>query len=195
MTSNINNQIGYYRITIGCAIGKNYLCSNNERAFIVSQLQDLLSARCALEVPEPHKLIAAQVDLLAFSILPKNIQLVVFTINRPLLNQFSRLISMRLLQYQVDFSSGNTFNSPQVPSATLTQFSIQRLSGQHGALQATTSLHLRHTDWEYDRYSSIGFYLHDRRGPWMRLWRLTRLLENNPNNYRRLLTAQKVLTY
>src|SRR5690606_10730899 len=71
----------------------------------------------------------------------------------------------------------------------LSEFSIviRHLAGPHAALQQSVVLHLQHTDWEYDRYSSIGFYLHDRRGDWMHLWRLSQLYANDSTHYQMLL--------
>ena len=64
---------------------------------------------------------------------------------------------------------------------------IRKLAGEHEALGLSADIHLIHKDWEYDRYSSIGFYLHDRRGDWMKLWRLTKLYDNNAAAYRNFI--------
>lgn len=171
---------GYYLLTIGTVGGVRFLRSNNERAFIIAQLQDLLNTRSILEEPTPHRRLAAHIDLLAFSIQPTDIRLIIFSISRTSLAQLSRSITQRLLQFQSD-------NSPARRPSIQPTAMIIRLAGPHNALLQTLSLHLRHTDWEYDRYSSIGFYLHDRRGDWMRLWRLARLYKNRPSTYRHML--------
>ena len=68
----------------------------------------------------------------------------------------------------------------------------KKLRGAHQALEQSVAIHSLHTDWEYDRYSSIGFYLHDRRGDWMRLWRLSQLYDNEPTHYRALVAEKFV---
>ncbi len=72
---------------------------------------------------------------------------------------------------------------------------MKKLSGKHEALALSASIHLLHKDWEYDRYSSIGFYLHDRRGDWMKLWRLTQLYDNDATLYREYLERTQSHAY
>ncbi len=177
---------GYYALSISSIDDHKLLYSNNERAFIIAQLQDLLTARSILEISSPHHRLAAHIDLLAFSIQDRDIRIIAFAISPSALHELSRILSRRLRQYQGEY--GAVFAKPQNPVSMLF-----KLTGPHHALLSTVAAHIRHKDWEYDRYSSIGFYLHDRRGDWMRPWRLTSLFENNAQEYRSLIESNPII--
>lgn len=168
---------GYFRIRITPREGRFLMRSNNERAFILSQLQDALSPRLLINSTPAYKQLASCIDLLAFSIRSASIELIVFGIDRHIVSDFTVHICTQLEAYQ------STYQTPPEPRVT-----IERLLGPHEALAHSITLHHLHEDWEYDRYSSIGFYLHDRRGDWMRVWRLRRLYDT-PENYLSLMTG------
>jgi len=175
---------GYYSMTLRLASGKRILRSNNERAFVISQLQDLLGRRSLLEEPDTRHTLASHIDLLAFSILDKEIQCIVFAIAQNSARKFAEIIMNRLSEYQSEWQLAPSFRGSKYDTRAI---SMTRLAGPHDALQKSVQLHLRHSDWEYDRYSSIGFYLHDRRGDWMHIWRLTNLYENDVSLYYELI--------
>lgn len=179
------HQAGYYLVTISSSNNIKLLQSNNERAFIISQLQDLLTARSCLEEPFNRLALAYQVDLLAFSLLPYSMQFVVFAIAPSSVSVLVSLLTERLAIYQSDLGMNRAHMIEPVVQ-------IETIYGPHDALQTTVRLHLSHPNWEYDRYSSIGFYLHDRRGGWMKLWRLTHLYDNESQQYLQLILAQPV---
>lgn len=172
---------GYYTVSFCTAGSKRLLHSNNDRAFIISQLQDLLSPRLLITAVPPYKQLASCIDLLAFSIRPETIQLLLFAIDSSIITQLTTTVCNRLSQYQNEYHPSTTAlrNEPRIV--------VKKLKGPHEALAYSVSLHLQHDDWEYDRYSSIGFYLHDRRGDWMRTWRLTQLYENDTATYHLLV--------
>lgn len=178
-----DSHYGYCLISITTVAPGGLLQSNNERAFIISQLQDLLSPRLILGDVPPYRQLASCIDLLAFSIRRNKLQLLVFSVDTTITADFAHRIVARLFQYRADYGSpwGRI-----TPDARVHQ---RQLSGPHGALHTSVLMHRYHEDWEYDRYSSIGFYLHDRRGDWMRTWRLARLYSYNPELYRELLKA------
>lgn len=178
-TNNAIPTFGYFLISVSSVLEGRLIVSNNERAFVVSQLQDVLGVRSLLEDPYSNRRLSAHIDLLAYSIAPQTIQLLVFAISRKSARNLATLLSDRLRQYQSEYRVTGRSRD--------TTCTIKRLLGQHQALGASIAMHCQHSDWEYDRYSSIGFYLHDRRGDWMRPWRLCRLYENNPEVYRLLL--------
>lgn len=180
---------GYFHVRIVNTGPASLLSSNNERAFIVSQLQDLLSHRLLLDALPAHKQLASCIDLAAFSITRDAINLVVFSIDVSITSYFINCLSARLSQYRSDLSPSSLIREQ---SSNL-QAGITRLRGPHHALQQTIKLHLLHNDWEYDRYSSIGFYLHDRRGDWMRTWRIAKLYDQDPRQYHALLTHTRRL--
>ena len=169
---------GYCHVTLTAPNGQRILHSNGERAFIISQLQDLLSPRFILGDVPAYRQLASCIDLLAFSLTNDAIHLVLFTIDATLAKDFTHRIAARLSQYQYEYSR-NTLR-PQSEA----RIRVVKLTGPHEALRHTITVHLLHQDWENDRYSSIGFYLHDRRGDWMRIWRLSTLYENDSAVYR-----------
>lgn len=173
---------GYYHVTLRTRTTATLLKSNTERAFIMAQLQDLLSPRLFIGDIPAHKQLASCIDLLAFSVEPSSIQFVLFSIDRSVARHMCERIVDRFTQYRGDLHMHDIRYTP--PDISI---ALQKLRGPHHALAQTIALHLRHEDWEYDRYSSIGFYLHDRRGDWMRTWRLTQLYENTAANYYQLL--------
>lgn len=179
------HQAGYYSVTITSANNTKLLQTNDERAFVISQLQDLLTTRSCLEEPFNRLALAYQIDLLAFSLLPYSMQFVLFAIAPSSVSALVSLLTERLTVYKCDLGIHRShLIEPLVQ--------IETVYGPHDALQTTVRLHLSHPNWEYDRYSSIGFYLHDRRGSWMRLWRLTHLYDNEPQQYLQLILAQPV---
>lgn len=173
---------GYFSVRVSKQRGMLLLRSNSERAFVLAQLQDLLGVRTLLEDPDSRKRLSAHVDLLAYSITPGHVQLLVFAISRADARALSHLVSQSLQQYQNEYCSYPTVQSNSI--------SIKRLRGKHQALSQSIDIHCAHQDWEYDRYSSIGFYLHDRRGDWMRIWRLSKLFDNDPEIYRLLIEGR-----
>lgn len=181
--SNIETHPGYYLVTIRPNGPGPLLHTNSERAFLISCLQDSLSTRSVLVATNPSAELAVHVDLLCFSILKEAIQFIAFTIARSSLQTLTNSITSSLATYQSDAFNRYPANTPHSEPT----ISIRKLVGPHEALNMSVQLHLNHFDWEFDRYSSIGFYLHDRRGDWVRLWRLSQLYENNTNNYRGLI--------
>ena len=155
--------------------------TNNERAFVGVQIQQLLAARSVLEDPLYAKSLAHHIDLLAFSISEEGIQLLVYCIDISSLQHLISLLLQRLNQYRSEYK---LYANQQDMQSSI---SIRKLAGEHEALSLSTDIHLLHKDWEFDRYSSIGFYLHDRRGDWMKLRRLTKLYDNDSLTYRDFL--------
>lgn len=178
---------GYYTATLQLRHGGRLLRSNNERAFVISQLQDALRRYTTLEDPTIRHQLASHIDLLAFSITGEEIALILFSIHRPATQALLDFIAKRLEEYQTEWPTRRIAQKIQPYEFVAT---IRHLTGPHAALAQSVALHLRHSDWEYDRYSSIGFYLHDRRGDWMHLWRLSRLYENDNTRYRMLIMAK-----
>lgn len=188
MRKQASSSHGYYHITVTARSSRRFLRTNNERAFIVSQLQDLLSPRLLLHTIPAHTQLASCIDLLAFSITPDALHLVVFSIDASVAARFSRYLASKLLEYQCEYTPDRLLDESDI------HIDLKKLRGPHHALEHSMTLHILHPDWEYDRYSSIGFYLHDRRGDWMRLWRLSKLYDNDPAQYRSLLYQRLTVT-
>ncbi len=169
---------GFYHAQICSAVSSRFFNSNNERAFVSLQIQQLLTFRSVLEDPLYAKSLAHHIDLLAYSITEEGIQLLAYCIDISSLHHCLAILTERLNQYRSEYRApAHYFNIS-------TSVSLRKLTGEHEALSISADIHLIHKDWEYDRYSSIGFYLNDRRGDWMRLWRLARLYENDAAAYR-----------
>lgn len=174
---------GYFQVQVVQSSAKILLQTNSERLFIIDQLRQLLTYRSVFDNQESLIHLAHHIDLLAFSITKTKVTLICFSISKTSLQLLANLLCDRLVQYQQNESPHQKTQQPNI--------TITRLVGVHHALTRSVALHLSHEDWEFDRYSSIGFYLHDRRGDWMRLWRLTQLYDYSPNQYRRLLTHSR----
>lgn len=181
---NSKQAYGYCYLTIKPSSGKKLLRSNSERAFVIAQLQDLLSPRLILGDVPAYRQLASCVDLLAFSVTHSAIHFLVFAIDTTLAVDFAHRIVARLTQFQYEY------RPPHHRQGAEMYVSISQLTGPHQALAYSVMIHLLHQDWEYDRYSSIGFYLHDRRGDWMRIWRLTSLYDNEPLHYYELVQSK-----
>jgi len=177
---------GYCHITITPRDSTKLLRTNSERAFVISQLQDLLSPRLILGDIPAYRQLASCIDLLAFSISRSAIHLLIFAIDTTVASDFAHRIVARLSQFQYEY------RPPHHRPNTEALVTIKRLAGPHQALEHSVQIHLLHKDWEYDRYSSIGFYLHDRRGDWMRVWRLTALYENESLHYYELIHTRRL---
>jgi len=178
---------GYYHIRVCSAESNRFFKTNNERAFVGLQIQQLLAARSVLEDPLYAKSLAHHIDLLAFSISQEGIQLLAYCIDISSLQHLVNILLERLAQYRSEYRL-----YAHQPHASI---SIRKLIGEHQALSLSADIHLLHEDWEYDRYSSIGFYLHDRRGDWMKLWRLTQLYGNDTSTYRRFVKHTQSINY
>ena len=173
---------GYYHVQVSTQALYRFFKSNNERAFVCLQLQQLLAARSVLEDPLYVKSLAHHIDLLAYSITEEGIQLLAYSIDVSSVHQLVSILLNRLSQFRSEYKL-----YLREPTSSI---SILKISGEHEALSISATIHLLHKDWEYDRYSSIGFYLHDRRGDWMKLWRLTNLYDNDSNTYLRFLESK-----
>lgn len=174
---------GYYYVTIRSAKPGRLLQSNNERAFIISQLQDLLSPRLLLTTIPAYKQLASCIDMLAFSVRDTGIDFVLFSVDTHITEEFIEYIMLRLTQYQSEYSYLGKYRERKNNTAPAFRIQSRPLIGPHRALAKSIEIHLLHDNWEFDRYSSIGFYLHDRRGDWMRTWRIAQLYENTPEHY------------
>lgn len=181
---------GFFEITLRAPANQKIVNSNNERALVISVMQDLLGVRSFFKDTEMHIPLATYIDMLAFSVMTNDIKFVIFSITGSAARIFADAVAMKLIEYQQDWRFGSNFIPPGTKLVE-PKIYIRRLVGQYEALNKTVDLHTRHPDWEYDRYSSVGFYLHDRRGDWMHIWRMSRLYENETNNYRRLLENQR----
>lgn len=178
---------GYYHLHIATPGGKNLLQSNNERAYIMSQLQDILNPHFVFTDVPLRLQLAPTIDLLAFHIGVKSIELLVFAIDKTASHYLALTLLRRLEEYRNDYCiQGPTREADAM-------IAVYLLEGVHNALIQSLAIHRMSIHWESDRYSSVGFYLYDRRGDWMRTWRLAQLYDNISAEYLRMLHTRKEL--
>ena len=178
------NKPAYYSLTIRAEhrqAPNQIIFSNSERALVIAALQDYLQYPTT-PLPPRHHPPSYYIDLLGFSVTRLHITLIIFCVSHAAAQGFGAYVANRLYEFQQN-------EHPVRPRLAIPRTHIIRLPGPQMALHATLRLHASHTDWEYDRYSSIGFYLHDRRGDWMRLWRMSSLYGCDPGKYREILLA------
>lgn len=168
---------GYFHIWISSIKESLFFNSNDDKAYFMTLIQDALSPRARLdELSTVRGNHMSEVDLLAYSLTPTGVHLLVHTIRKSAIEAFGQTL---LFSYQTYLQQHQLRD--QLPFDTI--FMFDKLLGRHEALAVSKEIHLLHEDWRYDRYSSIGFYLDDRRGDWMRPYRLTSLFGGKPKQY------------
>jgi hypothetical protein len=176
---------GYFHVWISSVEGALFFASNSDKAFFMTVLQDCLSPRKKLdEVRIGHYGYSADIDLLAYSLTETGVHLLVHTTRKPAIEECGQAL---LFSYQQHLQAQSWTHS--LPFETI--FIFDKLIGRHEALNVSREIHLLHDDWRYDRYSSIGFYLDDRRGDWMRPYRLTSLFGGKPKQYLKFMKSQE----
>lgn len=176
---------GYFHVWISSVEGVSFFESGDDKAFFISLLQDVLSPRKGLdELNGGSHGYASTIDLLAYSLTATGVHLLIHTTRKSVIEDFGQTL---LLSYQGHIQERST--RKQLPFDTV--FMFDKLAGRHQALDVSREIHLLHDEWRYDRYSSIGFYLDDRRGDWMRPYRLTCLFGGKPKQYLRFIKSLK----
>lgn len=180
----IESKSGYFHIWISAGSGQSFFYNDDDKAYFLTLIQDALSPRTAYHEASLYSLRFAQViDLLAYSLTSSGVHLLVHTTSKDIVEK----LGQRLLLDYLERLNHNPLVT-QLPFESL--FTFDYLTGRHQALQVSKDIHLFHENWRYDRYSSIGFYIDDRRGDWMRPYRLTSLFEQKPHRYIRYLRSQ-----
>jgi len=175
---------GYFHVWISSSENTAFFRSNLDKAFFMTLIQDNLSPRAQLpELSLKPKGFADSIDLLAFSLTHQGVHLLVHTCRKGAIEELGQIL---LLHYAHFIQDKPIFTS--LPFDTI--FIFDHLLGRHEALAVSREIHLLHDDWRFDRYSSIGFYLDDRRGDWMRPSRLTSLFNNKSRLYMRFMKSQ-----
>jgi len=176
---------GYFHIWISASDDVAFFSSDLDKAYFMTILQDNLSPR--MRIPElsiQPRGYANSIDLLAYSLTRQGVHLLVYTARKSAIEELGQVL---LLGYANFIQDKPAFTA--LPFNTV--FLFDHLAGRHQALAVSRDIHMRHVDWRYDRYSSIGFYLDDRRGDWMRPRRLTSLFNNKPRQYLRFIKSQE----
>lgn len=170
-------QNGYYHLWIAAAKDQTFFQNNLDKAYILLLFQEILSPRKNAGTPR----ISEQVHLLAYSLNNFGMNLLVKSNGGvKLVEDFGQQLLTRYADYVHMQQSWET-----LPFDTI--FTHDQLSDEHEALNISREIHLLHDDWRNDQYSSIGFYLDDRRGDWLCAWQLTNLYDNDPVWYQNFL--------
>jgi hypothetical protein len=176
---------GYFHVWISSVEGTLFFNSNDDKAYFMTLLQDHLSPRQKLaELPTHRHSYASDIDLLAYSLTPTGVHLLVHTSRKMAIEELGQAL---LFSYQTYIQDQRSWR--QLPFDSV--FIFDKLVGRHEALNISREIHQLHEDWRYDRYSSIGFYLDDRRGDWIHPYRLTSLFAGKPKQYLRYMKSQE----
>lgn len=174
---------GYFHVWISSVKGASFFAGSEDKAFFMTIIQDNLSPRHKLaQLHLRTSSYSSEIDLLAYSLTKTGVHLLVHTTRKTAIEEFGQSL---LLSYQTYVQQKDALT--QLPFDTI--FMFDKLAGRHEALYVSREIHLLHDEWRYDRYSSIGFYLDDRRGDWMRPYRLTSLFHAKPKQYIRFIKS------
>ena len=176
---------GYFHVWISSVKDALFFIDDNDKAFFMTLLQDNLSPRSKLAGFTVFPTgCSADIDLLAYSLTVTGIHLLVHTGRKTAIEELGQSL---LYAYQTYLQNKSSVS--KLPFDTI--FIFDKLMGRHEALNVSREIHLLHDQWRYDRYSSIGFYLDDRRGDWIRPYRLTSLFGGKPKQYLRFIKSQQ----
>jgi hypothetical protein len=167
----------YYHLWIAAAKDQVFFGSVTDKAFFIALFQDYLSPRANLgQWSRRHQGYAQELDLIVYSLTDFGVNLLLCTSDTEAIEDFGQA----LLSHYATYLSQQT-NWEKLPFDTI--FTYDHLADEHEALAISRDIHLLHRNWRSDRYSSIGFYIEDRRGDWMQPWRLTNLFHNDAEWY------------
>ncbi len=167
----------YYHLWIAAAKDQVFFASDIDKAFFIALFQDYLSPRANLgEWSRRHQGYAQELDLIVYSLTDFGVNLLLCTSDTEAVEDFGQAL---LSNYAVYLSQQTAWEV--LPFDTI--FTYDHLADEHEALAISRDIHLLHQHWQDDRYSSIGFYIDDRRGDWMQPWRLTNLFNNDRQWY------------
>lgn len=168
-------EAGYFHLWLAATKRNTFFEGDFEKGFFLSQLRRLLSSGgWGSDRPFP-------VELLAFSLTADGAHLLVYTSRKSLLELLCHTLFQRYGEYLAHRGSDTQLCPLLI---------VDNLTGVHEALNVSREIHLLHDDWLHTRYSSIGYYLSERRAPWMQLQRLSELFQDSPNNYRKFLESR-----
>jgi hypothetical protein len=176
---------GYFHVWISSVEGMVFFDRNEDKAFFMTVLQDNLSPRQKLDVLQVGvRGYSSEIDLLAYSLTPTGVHLLVHTSRKAAIEELGQAL---IFSYQSYIQQRQSMD--QLPFDSI--FIFDKLVGRHQALNVSREIHYLHDDWRYDRYSSIGFYLDDRRGDWIHPYRLTALFNGKPKQYLQYMQSQE----
>ena len=162
---------GYYHLSVH----PNKNNAAKTKALFLSLLQEYLSPRLRLTTSDSVMYqYSGEIDLIAYMLEENCFDLVCYCNNKYVLLHFLKTLKQDYCFYAQGECTVTT----------------KKLKDIEAALHETLRLHSKQPLDRYNQYSSIGFYLHDRRGDWMRLWHIASLFQDLQSEYRVLLNSR-----
>lgn len=173
----VRDSASFYHVWISAAEGSVFFRTSYDKAFFIMLFQDYLGPQSERsDWSRYHQGFASQIGLIAYSLTDFGVNLLVHSASVNAVADFGQTL---LSHYAAYLSQQRSWEV--LPFDTI--FVHEKLADEHAALKLTRHIHLLHDDWRYDRYSSIGFFLDDRRGSWLEPWRITDLFNNDADWY------------
>lgn len=171
----------YYHLWIAAAKDQIFFETSLDKAYIVHLFHEYLSPRMQLDNGfSQHHNYSSSVDLIAYSLTDFGMNLLLSASSTRSIEDFGQSL---LTRYSEFLNQQRAWE--MLPFDTI--FTYDNLADEHEALGISREIHLLQDNWRHDQYSSIGFYLDDRRGDWLQPWRLTNLYNNDPEWYQNFL--------
>ncbi len=167
----------YYHLWIAAAKDKVFFENNLDKAYLISLFQRYLSPRASLNSTPTY---SKDLQLIAYSLTEYGMNLLLVGANSHIVEDFGQSL---LLDYANYIQEQRVWEI--LPFDTI--FAYDNLADEHEALATSREVHLLHDNWRSDRYSSIGFYLDDRRGDWLHAEHLANLYNNDSIWYQNYL--------
>lgn len=173
----------YYHVWIARAKDQLFFQSSLDKAYIITLFQDYLSPRAGQNSTRDC---SKGITLIAYSLTEYGMNLLLAGTRRQTVEDFGQSL---LTDYAGYIQQQRVWE--MLPFDTI--FAYDTLVDEHEALSISREIHLLHDDWRNDRYSSIGFYLDDRRGDWLGAHRLANLYDNDTAWYQNFLMENNEL--
>lgn len=165
------NKPSYYHVWIAANQDQTFFKQSLDKAYFISLLQDQLSPRVHFQTHHP-----APVDLMAYALTDFGVNLLVCSLDSTAVEMFGQNLLLAYSDYLNQQTSWEV-----LPFDTI--FAHDRLRDIGEALRISREIHLLPDNWRQEFYSSLSFYLDDRRGDWLQAWRLADLYHNDSSWY------------
>lgn len=177
---------GYYHLWIAAAKDQVFFETTLDKAYVIFLFQTLLSPRMGLDhTSAAYKNYSSELELIAYSLTDFGMNLLISATSAQIIEDFGQSVLIHYSEFLTEQRAWET-----LPFDTI--FTYDCLADEHESLAISREIHLLHDDWRHDRYSSIGFYLDDRRGDWLHPWRLTNLYNNDAQWYQNFLVDERI---
>lgn len=172
-----DGQRDFYHLWINSIKRKPFFIDNLDKAFFISMLQDHLSPHKKMRGQIGHgQSYADSIDLTAYSLTTTGVHLLVKPSKENCLDKFAHDMLVGYLNYFLNKHKGKDSPFKSI-------FIYDKIISADEALKTSIDIHLMHDDWRGDKYSSLGFFLDDRRGDWLKAYHIASLYDFNPANY------------